>query len=161
MPDLKTELRQAVGLGGLQITYRPMRELVRDVVDEMERLGTALKDAKDVSLLLQTLLGIDPDEDMSKTMIGEMERLQAEVNDQKVKIGRLEKENKVLRLKAEGFDRLPFCPDHRDKVRGKPCRECEIEWLRGGLDSIANCSATLPEREIRQMAERVLRGGQG
>jgi hypothetical protein len=27
-------------------------------------------------------------------------------------------------------ERFPFCPDHRDKVAGLPCRECEIERLR-------------------------------
>jgi len=25
--------------------------------------------------------------------------------------------------------RMPFCADHRDKVRGKPCRECRVERL--------------------------------
>ncbi|GAG97044.1 unnamed protein product, partial [marine sediment metagenome] len=42
-------------------------------------------------------------------------------------------ENKKLALKARAFDRLPFCPDHRDKVAGKPCRECEIERLQAAL----------------------------
>lgn len=40
-----------------------------------------------------------------------------------------EQELKVLRMKADAHDRLPFCPDHRDKVAGKPCRECEVERL--------------------------------
>lgn len=35
-----------------------------------------------------------------------------------------------LGLKTRALDRLPFCPDHRDKVGGKPCRECEIEHLQ-------------------------------
>lgn len=39
---------------------------------------------------------------------------------------------KIARL----VDGLPFCPDHRDKVAGLPCRECEIEQLRGALGRI-------------------------
>lgn len=39
-------------------------------------------------------------------------------------------EIKRLRLKARIHDRLPFCPDHRDKVAGLPCRECKIEELK-------------------------------
>jgi hypothetical protein len=35
-----------------------------------------------------------------------------------------------LGLKARYVDRVPFCPDHRDKVAGKPCRECKIERLK-------------------------------
>ena len=45
----------------------------------------------------------------------------------------LEQERKKLRLKARIVDRLPFCPDHRDKVHGKPCRECEVERLRAAI----------------------------
>ena len=33
----------------------------------------------------------------------------------------------TLLLKAHYADRAPFCPDHRDKVIGKPCRECLVE----------------------------------
>ena len=39
------------------------------------------------------------------------------------------KEVAKLRLKERAHDGLPFCPDHRDKVAGKPCRECEVERL--------------------------------
>jgi len=52
---------------------------------------------------------------------------------QRGKIERLRRENKMLSLKARVHDRLPFCPDHRDKVVGLPCRECEIERLQGKL----------------------------
>lgn len=31
------------------------------------------------------------------------------------------------------LSRLPFCPDHRDKVAGLDCRECEIERLSAAL----------------------------
>ena len=44
-------------------------------------------------------------------------------------IERLTRDLKIATLKARVLDRLPFCPDHRDKVAGKPCRECEIERL--------------------------------
>ena len=39
------------------------------------------------------------------------------------------KERKELELRRAQMARNPFCPDHRDKVYGKPCRECEIEHL--------------------------------
>lgn len=32
-----------------------------------------------------------------------------------------------LRLRKRFMDRLPICPDHRDKVAGKPCVVCEGE----------------------------------
>jgi len=35
-----------------------------------------------------------------------------------------------LNLRREQMSRFPFCPDHRDKVHGKECRECEVEHLR-------------------------------
>lgn len=35
-----------------------------------------------------------------------------------------------LDLRRRQMSRFPFCPDHRDKVLGKPCRECEVERLR-------------------------------
>ena len=38
-----------------------------------------------------------------------------------------------LNLRREQMSRFPFCPDHRDKVHGKECRECEVEHLRGCL----------------------------
>lgn len=31
------------------------------------------------------------------------------------------------------MSRFPFCPDHRDKVAGLECRECEIERLKEEL----------------------------
>lgn len=35
-----------------------------------------------------------------------------------------------LQLRRKQMASVPFCPDHRDKVRHKPCRECEIEYLK-------------------------------
>lgn len=35
-----------------------------------------------------------------------------------------------LQLRRKQMARYPFCPDHRDKVSGKPCRECENEHMR-------------------------------
>lgn len=46
-------------------------------------------------------------------------------------------DNAKLALKARLVDHLPFCPDHRDKVAGKPCRECEIERLTAIVERIA------------------------
>lgn len=57
----------------------------------------------------------------------------------------LEKQNKVLALKARLADRLPFCPDHRDKVSGKTCRECEIERLE----------KRVKELEVEKLSTRV------
>lgn len=34
-----------------------------------------------------------------------------------------------LEMRRRFMHNLPFCPDHRDKVAGKFCRECEIERL--------------------------------
>ena len=48
---------------------------------------------------------------------------------------KLKRENEILSLKSRIIDRLPFCPDHRDKVAGKPCRECEVERLQRRLDA--------------------------
>lgn len=43
------------------------------------------------------------------------------------------KEIRILRLKADYVDRAPFCPDHRDKMTGKKCRECAVESLARAL----------------------------
>jgi len=50
----------------------------------------------------------------------ENERLQREVS----------KLNRKDELRKRYSENLPFCPDHRDKVKGLPCRECENERLR-------------------------------
>jgi hypothetical protein len=44
-----------------------------------------------------------------------------------------------LNLRREQMSRFPFCPDHRDKVHGKPCRECEVEHLRECLKRLEWC----------------------
>lgn len=41
-----------------------------------------------------------------------------------------DREMKELELRRAQMARQPFCPDHRDKVHGLACRECEIEHLR-------------------------------
>ena len=38
-------------------------------------------------------------------------------------------------LKSRIIERLPLCPDHRDKVRSGCCW-CEVEWLRKALRAI-------------------------
>lgn len=35
-----------------------------------------------------------------------------------------------LKLRRSQMSRYPFCPDHRDKVYGRPCRECTVETMR-------------------------------
>jgi hypothetical protein len=44
-------------------------------------------------------------------------------------VERLDKSQKENLLLKRIFSTFPFCPDHRDKIGGKPCRECEIERL--------------------------------
>jgi hypothetical protein len=39
------------------------------------------------------------------------------------------KELMELESRRDAMSRYPFCPDHRDKVRGLSCRQCEIERL--------------------------------
>ena len=56
------------------------------------------------------------------------------ISDLRWRIRRLELENDRRKFHLDG---MPFCPDHRDKVAGKPCRECENERLRRALQSIA------------------------
>lgn len=43
---------------------------------------------------------------------------------------RQDREYRELAMRRAYMRSLPFCADHRDKVKGKPCRECEIERLR-------------------------------
>lgn len=38
-----------------------------------------------------------------------------------------------IRVRKAIMDRLPFCSDHRDKVAGMPCRECQVELLQKEL----------------------------
>lgn len=51
----------------------------------------------------------------------------------------LEREIKRIRIELDHrrsvMSRFPFCQDHRDKVAGKECRECEIEQLRSLLSA--------------------------
>ena len=49
------------------------------------------------------------------------------------------KQIELLRTFKQG---LPFCPDHRDKVHGMTCRQCEIERL---TETIATRNATIDQ----------------
>jgi hypothetical protein len=64
-----------------------------------------------------------------------------------------------------------FCPDHRDKLKDKPCRQCEVEALTKSVDiaidqldpdmarwDIVNLRETLIRRK-NQMSETVSAGG--
>lgn len=44
-----------------------------------------------------------------------------------------------LKHRRSWMSRSPFCPDHRDKVSGKECRECEIESLKAALKGRLTC----------------------
>lgn len=39
-----------------------------------------------------------------------------------------------LEQRRSVMSRLPFCPDHRDKVAGLECRECEVERIKAELE---------------------------
>lgn len=52
---------------------------------------------------------------------------------QQEKIQELERENKILSLKANNSLANNLCPDHRDKQTGKPCLACTIETLERQL----------------------------
>ena len=60
-----------------------------------------------------------------KRELAEM-RLKGQIAELEAKLRKAELE---LQLRRQFMESLPFCPDHRDKVKGKPCRECEIESL--------------------------------
>ena len=64
------------------------------------------------------------------------------------------RELKIASKKLTGLGRvLPLCPDHRDKVRDKPCRECEVEMLRSAIRrAIDNAGGR--ESEWGERAER-------
>jgi hypothetical protein len=64
------------------------------------------------------------------------------------------KENRKLEIKARLVDRLPFCSDHRDKVAGKPCRECEIEELRCKMRRL-EARAEADEDEITEASKEI------
>lgn len=67
---------------------------------------------------------------------------------------------RALGLMARAVDRLPFCADHRDKVAGKACRECEIEQLERQLASALKKQHTLLEAVVAaETAFRVPGGG--
>lgn len=43
-----------------------------------------------------------------------------------------------LRLRRKQMLMTPLCPDHRDKVSGLPCRQCEIERLERVIARLKN-----------------------
>jgi len=51
-------------------------------------------------------------------------------------IERLQRENRVLQLKAGCSLANNLCPDHRDKQAGKSCLACEIERQQRELDRV-------------------------
>lgn len=61
----------------------------------------------------------------------------------------ISREKKISEIRGDFMNRLPFCPDHRDKVKGSPCRECRIERLENGLQSIVSHQ----DATLRSMAE--------
>jgi hypothetical protein len=55
-------------------------------------------------------------------------------------------------LKARVVDHLPLCPDHRDKVAGKPCLQCEVERLRSIMQKFLESRLSL-EKATHGMSE--------
>jgi hypothetical protein len=49
------------------------------------------------------------------------------------RVEKLEKENRVLQIKAAGTLANNLCPEHRDKQTGKPCLACRVEKLEAAL----------------------------
>lgn len=54
----------------------------------------------------------------------------------KMKEESTERRIRVWKKKADILDNMPLCPDHRDKVRGRPCLMCEIEKLQSKYNSL-------------------------
>ena len=53
---------------------------------------------------------------------------------------------------------LPFCPDHRDKVSGLPCRQCAIEILMKSLNlAIDRLDPEMSRQEIVELRELLIR----
>ena len=63
----------------------------------------------------------------------DIDKVRQELSEANTKIIQLERE---LRVRKQIMDNEPFCPDHRDKVSGLPCRECEVERLSMALRRI-------------------------
>lgn len=81
----------------------------------------------------ETQKALDSLEDNNARLREECERYREAFAERGEEIERLMRENAKLAIVKRWADRLPFCPDHRDKVAGKPCRECEIERLAKSL----------------------------
>lgn len=94
---------------------------------------------------------------MSKRLGEKCIRLESEAEQLRADVERLRKENKILQLKARMVDRFPFCPDHRDKVTGKECRECEVERLDAHLKNWQDdCQAVRRDNtKLRAEVERL------
>lgn len=56
----------------------------------------------------------------------ECNNLQSDLTAAQQRVAELEKKYKLV---SEWRNRLPFCPDHRDKVAGMDCRQCTVEHL--------------------------------
>ena len=64
------------------------------------------------------------------------------------------KERIELEHRRSVMSRHPFCPDHRDKVQGLSCRQCEIERLTAKVAALS--SAVPGDRDAPTSAERDL-----
>lgn len=52
---------------------------------------------------------------------------------------------------------LPFCPDHRDKVRGLSCRQCLIESLQKTIEiAIDRLDPEMGHYEIITLREKLI-----
>ena len=53
---------------------------------------------------------------------------------------------------------LPLCPDHRDKCRDLPCRQCAVESLLKSVDlAIDELDPDMMRYQIVQLREKLIR----
>lgn len=76
-------------------------------------------------------------------------------------IAQLEKENKKLFLKARALDRIPLCPDCRDKQQGKFCLSCSIAELEGLLAGVLEDLEAYDPPVAELWRQKTLRGERG
>jgi len=98
---------------------------VRDLADQLRSKVALLGDMEGTIARLKREVG---------RLISANEGWHTRVRQMKTDSEAWEQENTKLReelkLRRHQMSQFPFCPDHRDKVHGLECRECEIERLR-------------------------------
>ena len=121
-----------------QRTYRKQEKRIASLEAEVANLKTAFAKRKVEFLTIERdLVDVDRERALESELAAASEAFAEQDIKRHNRIKELEAElAKVkveLNLRREQMSRFPFCPDHRDKVHGKECRECEVEHLRGCL----------------------------